>query len=75
MPGVSVHLDNRGYITEPQVTGSNGATVLLVYMDPVPSDTGTVTALPPDGYQNPPPQPVTIVANDTVDVNFILQRE
>jgi hypothetical protein len=72
---VSIHLDNRVYITEPQVTGADGAAVLLVYLDFAPTDTGTVTASPPEGYQMPPPQPVTLQAGDTVDVTFTLQAQ
>lgn len=72
--GASVHLDDRGYVTEPQVTNSAGTAVLLVYMDAVPSDTGTVTVSPPAEFLPPPPQAVTIPAGDTVDVTVDLQR-
>lgn len=47
--GASVHLDNRAYITEPQITNSAGSAVLLVYMEPGPSDTATITLFPPAG--------------------------
>jgi hypothetical protein len=73
--GVSIHLDNRVYITEPQLTGADGVAVLLVYLDSEPTDTGIVTAFPPAGYQNPPPQPVTLQSGDTVAVTFALQAE
>jgi hypothetical protein len=76
VPGVSIHIDNRLYVTEPQVTGADGAAVLEVSLTVSGStDTATVTALPPEGYRNPPSQPVTIVADDTVDVGFALQAE
>ncbi len=73
VPGVSVHLDNRIYTTEPQITGTDGAAVLLVSMAAEPTDTGTVTAVPPASYLTPPPQPIILHAGDTVEVTFTLQ--
>lgn len=74
VPGATVHLDNRAYITEPQLTNSDGISVLLVYMAPGPSDTGAVTVSPPAGYKTPLPQGVTIPAGDTVSISFSLER-
>jgi hypothetical protein len=70
--GASVHIDNRIYVTESMVTNSDGLAVLLVYMDPEPTDTGTVTVQPPTGYQTPSPQAVIIPAADTVSISFSL---
>ena len=75
VPGVSVHLDNREYVVEPQVTGADGAVVLVPTLGTIPSDTATVTAFPPSGYQNPPARQVTLTANDTVEVTFTLLPE
>ena len=72
--GASVHLDNRMYITDPGLTRSDGIAVLLVEMGPQPSDTGTVTIVPPSEYDTPLPQVVTIPAGDTVYVSFPLRR-
>ena len=72
--GASIHIDNRSFITEPRVSDSEGIAVLLVYLDEPPSDTGTVTVSPPVGYAAPPPQPVTIPADDTTDVSVVLER-
>jgi hypothetical protein len=72
--GASVHLDNRSFITEPQITESDGTAILLVYMDTEPTDTGTITVFPPTAYQPPAPQPVLISASDTINVSFALLR-
>ena len=73
--GVSVRIDNRVLTTDPEVTGADGAAVLLVYLDAPPTDTATVTAFPPGGYQTPLPEPVTLTADDTVSVTFTLQAQ
>ena len=73
--GVSIHIDNRSFITEPGVTGPDGAAVLEVYLAAPPTDTATVTAFPPGGYQTPLPQPVTLIAGDTVSVSFTLEAQ
>jgi hypothetical protein len=72
--GASIHLENRVYITEPRLTNVEGVAVLLVYMEPQASDTGTVTVAPPAGFELPAPQRVTIPAGDTVSLTFSLRR-
>jgi hypothetical protein len=73
IPGVVVRMDNRVYITEAVETSTTGNVVLEVFMNSEPSDTGTVTAVPPSSYGAPPPQQVTFIAGDTVNVEFTLQ--
>jgi hypothetical protein len=73
--GASIHIDNRSFITEPGMTGPDGAAVLEVYLDAPPTDTATVTAFPPGRYQTPLPQPVTLSAGDTMSVTFTLQAQ
>jgi hypothetical protein len=72
--GASVHLENRLYVTEPQMTSNNGLAVLLVYLGQEPTDTGTITVQPPAGYDTPSPQQVVIPAGDTVSIEFSLRR-
>ena len=71
--GASVHLDNRARITQPQTTLGDGVAVLLVYLGSQRTDTGTVTVVPPAGYDAPVPQAVTVVADETLSVSFSLQ--
>jgi hypothetical protein len=72
LAGASIHIDNRSYITEPGTTGNDGSTVLLVYLDTAPADTGTITVFPPAAYEPPAPRPVTVPSSDTVVVSFVL---
>jgi hypothetical protein len=72
LPGVNLSFESPTFVPEKATSGSDGTHTFEV-LEAVDGQAATLIISPPSQYAPPPPQELTLVVNNTVHVEVLLQ--
>lgn len=72
LPGVNLSFESPTFVPEKATSGSDGTHTFEV-LEAVDGQAATLIISPPSQYAAPPPQELSLVVNDTVHVEVLLE--